>query len=141
MTTIAYRDGVVAADTRSTRGGFILPGSSPKLFRMLDGGVAAVTGDYAPGVSFIEWLKAPDGKPEPSLGEATVIRFRADRTITIYECDGSYAETAPFCAWGSGMTPALAALHAGLSAADAVKIAMLIDPYSGGDVDEVTVGA
>ena len=56
MTTIAYRNGVLAADGLGTRGSWLLPGKAQKLFRMKDGGMAAITGDYANGCQYIHCL-------------------------------------------------------------------------------------
>lgn len=124
----------MAADSMATRGSWVLPGRTDKLFRMSDGGVAAVTGDYAPGCRYIEWLNDPKGDA-PTTGDATVIRLHPDNTVTIYECGGSYREdVSEFCAWGSGMPAALAALHMGADAAKAVAIAALVDAHTGGDV-------
>lgn len=134
MTTIVYRDGVMASDSLATRGAWVLPGHTEKLFRMKDGGVAAVTGDYAPGCRYIEWLNSPTGE-EPAIGESTVIRLNPDLTVTVYEVGGSYKEdVGEFCAWGSGMPAALAALHMGADAAKAVEMASLVDTNSGGKV-------
>jgi hypothetical protein len=128
VTTIVVRDGVMASDSMATRGPWVPPGSADKLFRMVDGGVAAVTGDYAPGCRYIGWLNDPKGDA-PNTGDATVIRLHPDNTVTIYECGGSYREdVSEFCA------AALAALHMGADAAKAVAIAALVDAHTGGAV-------
>lgn len=139
MTTIAYRDGVLASDSLATRNPWKLPGSTEKLFRMEDGGMAGVTGDYAPAVRYVEWLNSDQETDEPTLGDATVIRILPDLTCMIYEAGGSYIEdVTTFCAWGSGMPCALAALHMGASAAKAVAVAAVIDTHSGGDIVTMT---
>jgi hypothetical protein len=135
VTTIVFRDGVLASDSLATRNPWKLPGSTSKLFRMSDGGMAGVTGDYAPSVRYVEWLNGPQETDEPSLGDATVVRIHPDQTCTVYEAGGSYVEdVSAFCAWGSGMPCALAALYMGASAAEAVAVAMVVDTHSGGDV-------
>jgi len=102
VTTIVYRSGVLAADSLATRGQWKLPGVTAKLFRMKDGGMAGVTGDYAPAVRY---------------------------------AGGAYTEdVSTFCAWGSGMPCALAALHMGASAAKAVSVAAVVDTSTGGNV-------
>lgn len=134
MTTIVVRDGVMASDSLATRSPWKLPGTTDKLFRMKDGGMAGVTGDYAPAVRYIEWLNNEDGD-EPSLGDATVIRIHPDMSCTVYEAGGSYKEdVSEFCAWGSGMPAALAALHMGADAVKAVEVACLVDTSSGGAI-------
>lgn len=44
MTTIAYRDGILAGDSRITRGEVLLPAGQKKLFRLPDGSIAGTTG-------------------------------------------------------------------------------------------------
>lgn len=135
MTTIAYRSGVLAADSLATRGQWKLPGATAKLFRMKDGGMAGVTGDYAPAVRYVEWLNSGQDTDEPTLGDATIIRILPDLTCTVYEAGGAYIEdVSTFCAWGSGMPCALAALHMGASAAKAVSVAAVVDTSTGGEV-------
>jgi len=125
----------MAADSRSGRGAWTMPGIAEKLFRMADGGVAAVTGDCAPGCRYIEWLDVPGDRPEPDIGDATVVRLMPDGTIRVYEAGGSYIENvAEFLAWGSGMAPALGAMHMGADAVKAVEIAALVDAHTGGPV-------
>lgn len=140
MTTIAIRNGTMACDSRGSRGQCILPGAAQKLFRMNDGGVAAIVGDYAPGWAYVDWLNNPGDRSEPGIGDASVIRLHPDKTVTVYECGGFFKEdVTQFCAWGSGMAPALAALHMGASAIKAVQIAMLVDPGSGGEIQSMKV--
>lgn len=139
MTTIAFRAGILASDSLATRGPWKLPGNTEKLFRMKDGGMAGVTGDYAPAVRYIEWLNSDQTTEEPSLGDATIIRILPDQTCLVYEVGGCYIEdVTTFCAWGSGMPCALAALHMGASAAKAVAVAAVVDTTSGGDVITMT---
>lgn len=135
MTTIVYRDGLVAADSRTNNGGWIDPGSRSKLERV-DGAVFAYCGDWAICTAIRAWLKEPNGD-QPN-GDATVIVFR-DGKIFVYS-DGSYfEENDGFHAWGSGTPVALGALYAGCTAYEAVEIACQVDLYSGGPVVQLEV--
>lgn len=130
MTTVAYRDGVVAADSRGTVGGWVLPTREAKLFRLDDGRVAALTGGYAGATRLLAWATGDKATPQPEIGEARVILFSPGGRVEIYEDGASYTEHAEFMAWGSGMPAALGALHAGADAAEAVRIAGLVDTHT-----------
>lgn len=143
MTTIAYRRGKLAADSRATVNGWIQHGTSiDKMFRLQDGGVAAITGDTAKGMELVQWLQSggESQRPSPDLGDdAQVIRMLPDGLLRIYEAAAYYDLDVPFAAWGSGMPPALAALHMGADPIQAVRVAALIDPCTGGDIIEMSV--
>src|SRR5437868_819710 len=130
MTTVVYRDGILAADSRGTCAGWITPAKETKLFRLQDGRAAAVTGQWAIAKKLLDWVQGDRSAPQPE-GDARVIAIGKGK-IEVFEDGASYIEAAKFAAWGSGFPPALGALHAGASAEDAVRIACLVDPSSGG---------
>lgn len=138
MTTIAYRDGILAADSRTTRGEVLLPGAQKKLFRLPDGSIAGTTGAIAQGLRYIDWLANPGIAPAPSL-DGTVIHVMLDGTVRYTFGAGWITMDGLFEAWGSGLPAALGALHAGASALDAVKIAGLVDVYTGGPYDFMSI--
>jgi ATP-dependent protease HslVU (ClpYQ) peptidase subunit len=134
VTTIAYRWGVMAADSQSMCGGWINRYAAEKLFRLPDGGVAGVAGTFAEAVAFVKWLQDGEVGDRPALTESTVIRMRKDGTLTIYEQNASFDLTTEFGAWGSGSPAANAAMYMGADAARAVEIAALLDDSTGGKI-------
>ncbi len=100
--------------------------------------VFALCGDWADCAALKQWILHGDG-PQPN-GDCTVVVFKAGE-IKVYSAGGSFIESAPFKAWGSGTPVALGALHAGCSAEEAVRIACLVDPYSGGPTTFMKVTA
>ncbi|MBZ9873080.1 hypothetical protein LB542_19725 [Mesorhizobium sp. BR1-1-9] len=131
MTTVAYRDGILAADSRGTCSGWIQPGRETKLFRLIDGRAAGVTGQWAIAAKLLKWIESDRSESQPE-GDARVVVI--GKKIEVFEDGHSYIEAAKFMAWGSGMPPALGALHAGASAVEAVRIAGLVDTLTGGRV-------
>lgn len=142
MTTIAYRAGILAADSQVTYGGDEDAGSRKhrcqKLFRKRAFGadvVIATAGEGPPGMLFVDWY-GKKSKPPAVLAEA-------EFTCLVLDEDGLWefdrwcrAEqiAEEFYAIGSGAKVALGAMHHGASAREAVEIAKLVDPYTGGEV-------
>lgn len=136
MTTLAYRNGILAADGKATRGDMIVELDAKKLRRLRDGSVTGVTGTPASAEPFIEWLNSGAQDGRPTLGGNTcVVHLRNDGTIRVYE-DGGWTDEDPssFLAWGSGWQIATTAMACGKSALEAVKLAAHMDIWSGGTV-------
>jgi hypothetical protein len=143
MTTIVYRGGIIAADTRATisseAGGSRLT-KCEKLFRKCIGKgktrehvIIGTAGEGFPALLFVDWYGT--GKEPPSQ----LIDGDADFTCVVLTRHGLYEydkycrgekQIGPFYACGSGAKAALGALYMGANAKRAVEIACLIDPYS-----------
>lgn len=143
MTTIAYRDGVIAADTCvsiSTEAGGARKFRTEKLFRKrvkvkgrFEEHILGTAGEASPSLVFVDWYGS--GKPAPEifadLGPDFTILIATPRGL--FEAD-AYCRPErvfeSFYAIGSGAKAALGAMHAGANARQAVAIACKIDPYS-----------
>lgn len=135
MTTIVYRDGVMASDSQAQRAGWVLPGASQKIWRRPDGALLGLTGDYAEGLRLVRWcLEEEDPETQPTADSA-VLRALPDGSVVIFEGGGRDDLGRPdFAVVGSGLPVALGALQMGAGAIRAVETACLHDPYSGGEV-------
>jgi ATP-dependent protease HslVU (ClpYQ) peptidase subunit len=141
MTVIAYRDGVIAADSRVTvegkESGIRFFDSSIKLFRK-DGCIIATAGASAPGIVFVRWYGTRPKKPPEAITDAKVdwTCLVLDKT-GLWEWDSSLEPEQvlePFYAIGTGCKAALGAMYMHATAVEAVQIACLIDPNCGGKV-------
>lgn len=139
MTTIAWRDGVLAADGRVTYGGsLILTDSCKKIRRLSDGSLFALCGDPVLEERLIEWLEnCEEGESLPPHGkDFTAILVDPDGALSTYE--GSGDRFMPmydgFAAFGSGMDFAYGAMEAGATAEEAVKAASRRNVSTGGDI-------
>jgi hypothetical protein len=146
MTTIAFRDGILAADSRLTvdYGSGARKHTCRKLYRkrITEGKksydvVIATAGESSPGMVFYDWYGS--GKPIPDMflhigGDFTclVLTPKGLYEFDVY-CRGELIEE-EFYAVGSGSMAALAAMHCGKSALEAVRIAARIDPFTGGRI-------
>lgn len=147
MTTIAYRDGIIAADSRltyTTEAGGSRKHSCVKLFRktVTQGKktfdvIIATAGESSPALVFYDWYGS--GKPIPDV----LLHHGGDFTCLILTPKGLFEADVycrpdlvqePFYAIGSGSKEALTAMHCGKSAIEAVRMASLVDPYTGGRI-------
>lgn len=148
MTTVAFRDGIMAADSRysetsvgATRG--------PKIFRKKVGkreALIGIAGDVWAAMLFVDWYGTNNTELYKTLtgmtddGFSAMIwdkkkLFEANRYCRPTEIDE------PYYAIGSGGVHAITAMDCGKSAAQAVQMAMKRDVYSGGRIVTLTLEA
>jgi hypothetical protein len=139
MTTIVYRDGIMAADSRVTTEGEAaghVVHHCVKLFRK-NGAIIGLQGESSPGMFFLSWFgsKAP---PPAALQES-----EADFCALVLTKKGLF-EYDKWCnaepvlmprhrayhAIGSGSKAAFGALAMGATARRAVAISCMFDPYT-----------
>lgn len=141
MTTIAYKGGIIAADSRetyTTEAGGATVNRCEKLFRKKvnrrDVIIGTAGGSYA-GMIFVDWYGSGKSPPEVLLDldleeDFDVLILDHGKVFVCNHLCRPVEIIDPFCAVGSGRKAALAAMHCGRSAREAVRIACLIDPYS-----------
>lgn len=147
MTTIAFKDGVLAADTLTHCDGRVYRHAS-KIGHGVDAGgffLAAAVGEAGLCDRFLAWAMGAGARgaaaaPSMRAGEdsASGYVFRPTGWIEEHQPNGTVLRFKPhggFFAAGSGADFALGAMKAGVSAAMAVKVAMEFDTRTGGDVD------
>lgn len=141
MTTIVYRDGLMAADTRAYSGNPTPIGNKQKIHRLPDGSIVGVS-TVEPGMSeaFVAWLAA-GGNPEEIEHLSDKLKLQAilvkSNGSVFYYCDNimpSGPLFGPFFAIGSGDQYALGALSCGATADAAVMVAAQHDSYTGGEI-------
>jgi ATP-dependent protease HslVU (ClpYQ) peptidase subunit len=138
MTTIAFSEGQMAADTQVTCGD--LQYRATKLVRLPCGGVAGACGLLSEALKAFEWLKTGKGKP-PKLKATSVLAAYADGRVGVYEDkDWLLLRLSGPVAVGSGAQAAMAAMvHFRASAADAVKAAAAVDPSTSEPVEVMRI--
>jgi ATP-dependent protease HslVU (ClpYQ) peptidase subunit len=134
MTTIVYRDGVLAADSRLTQGGTIVHDKQRKIRRLADGSIIAGAGALAKVQRWERWI-ARGRKGKKPEGSFDAILLTSEKLLA-WEDKGDPVELdrQQFYAWGSGSLAALGALHHGATAEEAVQCAIKVDCGSGGKV-------
>lgn len=133
MTTIAFKDGILAADRRATIGN-LNQSSTTKIHRQ--GGILiAASGVLSECQAFRSWVKSGLQETDPITEDSTGIIFISPIHAVIWAGAGPQYVTGEYMAFGSGREIALGAMAAGLSAEDAVKLASKHDIYTGNGVD------
>ena len=144
MTTIAYKDGALAADTAMCQGG-VMMGAVVKIARRADGDMCGSAGDAAYNAAFRDWFllgengPAPEAKQEDNAIDRGVI-FRKSGKIEVFEPRGKFSVQAPYFALGSGKESALGAMFAGADAETAVRAAIQFDPHTDGEITVLKCG-
>lgn len=157
MTTITVRDGIMACDSQegigSEGGGDRAYYKASKIYQIYNEDdeveyLIGCSGDSDGAPLFIEWFSEfyqtefCDKQILKRMYEfdTDALILHADGTIETGNTYGIVHEcNEPFYAIGSGTKCALAAMHCGKSAAEAVEIAKLIDPHTGGDVQVFSI--
>lgn len=132
MTTVCYRDGILAGDSLVTVGGATKVHGEYRKVRRIGDHLVGTSGGVADCERFVNWLMSGEDT-EPPKGEyaALVVTPRG----RVREVEGGLPLPSPrkakFFAIGSGAPFALAAMYAGADAVTAVKIAAKIDTATG----------
>lgn len=135
MTTIAYRDGILAADRLFTAGD-IRSGLGSKIGR--DGGYRwGMVGDRPGAISLFAWFKGgkPTKQPEREAGGSLIIIYDHGEGEVYSQGTSWPLAEAEFHAWGSGADIARGAMAMGASAEEAVQAAARFDVYTQGPFD------
>ncbi|AXQ69584.1 peptidase HslV family [Caulobacter phage CcrSC] len=132
MTTLAYKDGVLAADTRICDGTLML-GVFTKI-RRIGPVLTAGCGNAQDVAKFNAWVSS-GMEGEFSMGESECWLIAPGQPVLIYENDTFLRIDAPFYASGTGGEIARGAMAMGADAVTAVRQAILHDSATGPPID------
>lgn len=140
MTVIAWKDGVLAADKRSTDGS--LARTTTKIDRAPNGALMGGTGNSSVCRELRDWwIAGADVAKWPTKGtDATLLVIELGGRALLY-WDGPVPVELEdgFIAIGSGSDFATAAMHLGKSAREAVEVACLFCTSCGNGIDELAL--
>lgn len=136
MTTVAVKNGEMAADTQLTG---CYSYRVQKIFRLQDGGLVGGAGTWNRAYAAIQWLIEGQGDP-PKFEDASLLILRPDGSLWMADDEfPAYPLLDKFAAIGVGALAAVTAMRAGLSAGDAVKAACDIEPNTSGPVQMLSL--
>lgn len=136
MSTIAYRNGIMAADTRAYGGrGEPTPGRKVKVHRLDDGSIVGVsTATLGLSERFVAWLRA-GANPKEFDAKFDMRAVMVKPSGQLYVADDTPYFSGPmetdYYAIGSGAGYAMGAMAMGATAEEAVRVACEHDPHSG----------
>lgn len=136
ITTIAYRGGILAGDTRVTIGDNIVTDKQRKVWKTKDGYLLGAAGK----VEDMERLRrvVRKGVAVDATLDISALLISPEGKVMLFEGNTWVTQKgAKYYAIGSGHDVALAAMDAGADAVKAVKIAIKRDTGSGGHVKKV----
>lgn len=144
MTTVVYKSGVMAADTRITLGGHVVSDAKQKIFKLPDGSVVGVAGGAAQFETFLEDISQmtnPIQYQNDELDSLEAILVKNGSVFAFEGASGRFIELGEVevAAIGSGGDFAIGAMAAGASPAEAVEIAARYDAMTGGSVCVIEV--
>lgn len=136
MTTIAYRDGIVATDTQTVARGMVVDHRKEKCIER-EGVKFFLTGATSDHHKLVEEFISPSGR---DIGDAEAIVVQGSEIYVVGREDGgngifkSPSHRGNYISIGSGERFAISAMDHGKSAKEAVEYAMKRDIYTGGEV-------
>lgn len=148
MTTIAYKDGVLAADSRiSDEDGHVWTDAAVKIWRLPDGSLLGASGDDEISVMVYAQMKeaavnkrnAVMSMPEDADFNGILIKANGDLFVSEGSVWTRWYED--FVAIGSGKRCAMTALRLGHTAEEAVAAGVAGDCFSGGPIKVIRLNA
>lgn len=137
MTAIAYRDGVMAADTAEWRGD-VIAGHLQKIVRFSDGTLFAAEGDSEYVEGYIKWRMSGGDEPPRADDADDFFGIAVDCAGVVSWVPRSYkmirAGEAPYYAGGAAADFLYGAMAAGASAEEAVRLAIEHCAFAAGTV-------
>ena len=145
MTTVAFRDGLMASDSRITDGIGISRGE--KLFRKKVGKrtcIIGICGDLYAAMLFVDWYGSDDKVLRDQLIQLDddpfeVMIWDGKRLVTANRICRPIHVIEPYHAIGSGGPHAITAMDCGKTASQAIQFAARRDSNTGGQVVTMTL--
>lgn len=147
MTTVAYRDGIIAADTGMVIGDTRI-GFTRKIARSPHGAIGGGAGSAGFVESFLRWIDngAKDGDaPEPRtdndyIDRGILIKPGAQHIVHVFEPGGWCTVECAYYALGDGREVALGCFFKNGGAIEAVEAAMLHTSFTFGKIEHLLLG-
>ena len=144
MTIIAYRDGIIAADTAVFGNDDVYVGDIIKIEKHRNGSLVGASGGSTLCRIYKEWFHAAEIHDEFKDSEEGFTGLIIQTDSRILKIHGPHKKfttlDAPFIAIGAGKNLATGAMAAGASAKEAVAIAIKYHGFCAGDITTLKLG-
>lgn len=143
MTVVAWDGRTLAADKMACSVGYGY--TVTKIHRLKDGAIAGFSGDGDHVMALLAWLNGDRDHaafpPEQKTNDANAFIVYPDGTrYSIGKTPHPNPSEDKFFAMGHGRDFAMAAMHCGKNAREAVELACKLDVYCGNGIDTLTFG-
>lgn len=137
MTTIAVRDGVMAADTQLSSSTIH---RAQKIFELPGGGCVGGCGLWSRAYTAISWLLGGRNGDAPEFEDAELLILKPDGSVWI-ACERfpEFPLLDDVAAIGCGSAAAMALMHAGYGAKEAVRRTCKTDPGSSAPIQSYSL--
>jgi 20S proteasome alpha/beta subunit len=112
-----------------------------KVHRLRDGSIVAWSGSVQDAELLLQAMRKTAKVTHPKLQEISALHLRTDGSLWEYEGEAWVKQDPGYYATGSGSPYAFAAMDAGASAREAIRIAIKRDANSGGKVQSLKLKA
>lgn len=138
MTTIAYRDGVMAGDTQLTADTTIYRGK--KVYSLPNGSLVGGCGTWSKAYMAIDWLLSGEKGESPKFDDAQLLIVKPDGSIWVADAEfPAYPLLNKYLAVGCGAQAAMLAMNNGASAVEAVKQVSKVDSHTSPPVQFLSI--
>lgn len=134
MTTIAFDGKTLAGDTQTS----MYRGAATKVHRLTDGRLYGACGQLQDAIAVLEWLEGYGEKPKVEDGFHAIL-IKDGECFTLENKLVKVGHGRKIFAVGSGRDFAMAAMHLGKSAREAVLVAHQFDVDTGDEVVDLAV--
>jgi len=138
VTTAAYKDGTMAADTQLTAGTMIY--RTQKVYQLPDGGLVSATGQWSRCYAAIDWLVKGRKGEAPSFKDCQLLIVKKDGSVWLAD---DYFPEYPIqdtqVAIGCGAQAAMVAMESGATAIEAVQRVAKLDANTSGPVQYLSI--
>jgi ATP-dependent protease HslVU (ClpYQ) peptidase subunit len=148
LTTIAYRDGILAADSQVTWGPTVMPCKLKKISKLPNGALFGFCGSLELGeimrrhlidIGSVEGGGVLEDRRDLDKENFEGVIIQPDGVTLFFENRSWIRLSVPYLAMGSGKEHAYGALDVGASAKQAVKTATKLDPNTGGKIISLSI--
>lgn len=145
MTVVAWDGKTLAADKMAASVGYGY--TVTKLHRLWHGGIVGFSGDGDEAMALLAWLNSNDQNPDKypaSMKDGNTSALEIDPDGTVWSWGKTpYPQRVEcrFYAMGHGRDFALAAMHLGKTAREAVEVACALDVFCGNGIDTMEPSA
>ena len=138
VTTIAFKDGVMAGDTQITSDTLIY--RAQKIYKLPDGGLVGGCGPWSKAYKAIAWMLDGEKGESPKFEDAMIVIAKPDGSLWMADDDfPAYPLLDKYIAVGCGAQAAMLAMNDGATAVEAIQKVCKLDSHTSAPVQYLSI--